>query len=750
MARLTSIKLTYTKSRLWLQKKHSRILDALLRHRIKAFAASFALSLIGSVLLAPALQRRLGAYFSNANNLAALKSLLVTVSGSLIGATAIAFSLILFAMQVNVGRMPHGMFKRLSSDRKLLGAFLSSFFIALTVGATSLFPATSQASFAVIIAAWGTALTLVIFILAYRRALALINPSEQLSILVSRVRREIRQWSRRMELARPLLQYGDNREPNRRALDGRALDTEKVAYLRVNSQWDQSARQAVDYCISYAQRFAEVGDHEVSSAAIASMMHINAAYCAFKSGAFPSRNLFVENQDSTDGFINATLEHLRQTMRIALSRGDEQLAENTLRGIAALLVVYLKIDYPGIAPTKIHASLAGGYLQSAVESVAPHDMPDVMMEGVRLMGRSAQTVLLYASPNEVIPLAEKIGLISFVGVARSDHQPVTLTAFEQLTAITFDLFIRGERDMRHPFRRLRSTVTEAAKRFLAVPDMPLMSPHSNNLGPYFSSVSTSSLRSKLTDLTNELIERPTGDVQGSRVIGNIEEWANQIYVEQKELLLTSLERKLAFSFDILHFSTGISELLLALSNAPSCAANDRDSLRRHALWLTSTLSWIPSDAESVSFAENFSVTELLFDAVMTGHKEACEDYRAGASDLLLGWTMKGGRHETGWAILERGTRGLIGLSLFQDDPGIIDAFKQSFAQALAAENSPPVAVRSRAARELRRSLDEHHGGAYALSRIDQLMGQIDRPVLTALTIEIADLLEPPAADAREG
>lgn len=744
MTRLDSLQLSYVRLRLRLLRRVQAASTWVGRHFFKVVATLAFLSFAASLISAPTIQGRLGTFFSDINNISAFRSSLAAIGGALIGATAIVFSLILFSMQVNVERMPHGLFSRLSSDRKLLGSFLGSFSIAVLVAAASLLPLPSQASVAVITAAWGLVSIPVLFILAYRRALLLINPSEQLSLMGTRVRKELRKWGRRAELAEPILRNAGETAAIHDQAGTRRLDAAKITYLQINSKWDQSSRQAIRYSFSYAVRFAEAGDHEVSANAINCMMLINATYCAVKNGAFPSRNLFTANQDSTDGFINATLEYLRQAMRIALSRGDEQLAENALRGMAGLLGVYLKIDYPGRSSPKIHAGLAAGYLQSAVEAVGPHGMPDVMMEGVRLMGRCAQAILSEASPDEAVSLGEKVAFISSAGIARTDHQPVTLTAFEQLADLTFAVIVSPSRDIRFAVRRLRTAISEAATRFMVVPESPFQSTHRSNLGPYFSSTSTSSLRSRLTDLTNELLNRPADDARASAIIDNVKEWSDQVYIEQKKLLMVALQKRSGFTFDVLHFATGMSELFLALSTAPACRARASEGLKRHAVWLISTLSWIPSDADSVSFAETFSVTELLFSSAVNADDRGCAEFYEAVEGLLLSWAIKGGSHDTGWGILESAAEGLICLALRDGSPKNLDILKNKFRLALGANGGPSPETRMRSASELRRSAEEHQAGAYAHSAIDQAISQLDRGAFRSLTREMANILDPPA------
>jgi hypothetical protein len=65
-----------------------------------------------SILAIPALEHVLERHFMSEAGLSALRTLLVTLGGALIGATAIAFSVVIFAVQINFARMPHGLFSK--------------------------------------------------------------------------------------------------------------------------------------------------------------------------------------------------------------------------------------------------------------------------------------------------------------------------------------------------------------------------------------------------------------------------------------------------------------------------------------------------------------------------------------------------------------------------------------------------------------------------------------------------------------
>jgi hypothetical protein len=339
-------------------------------------------------------------------------------------------------------------------------------------------------------------------------------------------------------------------------------------------------------------------------------------------------------------------------------------------------------------------------------------------------------------------MAGKIATLSTVGVLSANHQPVTLTAFEQLADITYHLLAKGKHDIHYPIRQLRSAVTEAAKRFLETPDTPFSSRHCSTLGPYFSSTIVSSLRGKLTSLVNELLEAPADNARAGKIINNIETWADQIYVPQKELLLLAVQKRSSFTFDTIEWAVGISELLNALSNAPACTQHPKEELRKHAIGLVSTVSWLPDDRESVTFVENYSLTENLFEAASGGLQRDCLEFYESCKRLLMAWAKRGGRHETGLGILESAVKGLVALAIREGTPIAAIALKAQFRTMLASDSAPSLELRARAAASLASSANEFRHHAFIHSRIEFALAQLNHTAVRTLICEMAEILEP--------
>ena len=706
-----------------------------LRYGNIAFYAALLLLVSGSAYLSPAFQNVLASYYSTEQAIEGLRGLILNVGSALIGAAAIVTSLVLFAMQVNIERMPHGLFRRLNADRKLLGAFASAFLLAIGVATLSTFVDKAWLALVVLAASWAVVFILISFMYAYRRALVLINPLQQLGILIEDTRKELRTWARRAQRAMPLLEREESASATSSPSDS-THDMARTAFFQINNRWTDGTKRAIRHAMSFARRYAEQGDYEVSGAALNAVVRINAAYTDSKGKTFYANSPFVENPFSSDGFINDTLEHLRQNVQSGIARRDEQQIEQTLQAMAALVRVYLGIDYSSSYASKSHAQLAAGYLASAVQAVVPHGMADVLLEGQRLMGQSAQYLLAHGDPNDIATLSEKIALIACTGCAKEDYRPVTMEGMAQLANLTFDLLRSGSRDIHFAVGEVRRDVALVAKLFLNVPDTTLSSSHSTFLGPYYSSTSMQSLRSRLTALANAISEAQPDNTDAQSVIRNIERWADGLYQTEKELLLEAVKAKSHFAFDMIHWITGVTEILLAVSNAPACDHHNQDELRKHARRLIATLTWIPDDKDTVTFVENFRMTETLFESAVDARTRGCDEIAKEIGESLLSWTFKGGMYQTGWGVLEMGLCGLAAFAVNGGDEDI-SLLITAVVSRLTGKSAPEQEIRDRTARDiLERAANLYRQGHWS-SRIEMAIAQSDHVKLRPFLEEIA-------------
>lgn len=715
-----------------------------LQNRHSVVVRSFVLIvLIGSsVLWAPNIQNTLESFFSTDRRISGLSSLLLTLGGALIGGAAIAFSLVIFAMQVNVERTPHGLFKKLSMDRKLLGAFTCTFILAISISISSIIIDKSWPwlTIAVIGAGWGTVLVILLFLYAYRRAISLINPLKQLVIILNYARKEMRRWDRRARRAAPLLEPPEETRSKDEVTPVHTHDLPRMQFFENNHNWTGGSQQAIRHTISFARRFAEQGDHEVSSAALDVIVKINEEYIITKGKTFFSNTPLVDNPLSTDGFINETLEYLRQNIRIGLSRGDEQLIELTFQTIAHLILVYLKIDYASEYASKTHANVAAKYLSDGVQSVIPHNMPDVVMEGLRLLGSSAKSFIDSENENNIALITEKIASIACVGALKKEYLPITLIGVEQLAQLTFYLIQAGSYDIKLAASKLTEEVATVAEIILNIPDTPLSNTHSYYLKPYYSCTNIQSLVFWLTGLVDTLLNAEENNNKENTIINNLEKWASRLYQADKDTLLLALEKRSRLAFDLIQWISHITKLLLAVSNAPACDDYTGNKLRSHALWLISVFSWIPDNQEVIQFAETLFITETLFISSRDAYHCGCIEVADKVRDILFSWAFKAGKYQMGRASLKRAIYGLVVLVLDRDDEKECEKLKASISAYLEGEIAPSQEIRDRTAREIRQRAATLYGEKYSPSIIASAMSSANHEKLKSLLKDIADIL----------
>ena len=311
----------------------------------------------------------------------------------------------------------------------------------------------------------------------------------------------------------------------------------------------------------------------------------------------------------------------------------------------------------------------------------------------------------------------------------------------QLANLTFCLLRSRSGDIHFAVGEVRKDVALVAKLFLRTVDSPLSRSHSTYLGPYYSSTSTQSLKVQLTALVNALSKAQTDNTDAQAMIRNIERWADELYRTEGDLLLEAIKVKSQFAFDMIMWITGVTEILLAVSNSPACDHHRQRELRNHARWLIATLAMIPDDKETVVFVENFRVTEELFEAAVTARNFDCDEIARDIEKMLLSWTFKAGRYQTGWGVLDRGLAGLAVLALM-GQVGAAQDLKNAIAAHLSGEQAPEQEIRNRAARELMERAQNLRRPGHFSSSIEMAIAESDLEQMGPLMKEIAGLLSP--------
>jgi hypothetical protein len=666
-----------------------------------------------------------------------IQQIIMALGGALVGATVITFSFIMFALQVNVERMPHGLFQRLSSDWRLLVAFLAAFVLAIGVLGLSVVDIPAKLVLTLVLAIAGTISIVFLVLYSYSRALRLINPIQQLELVLRHSRRELAMWSRRASRSARL--HGP-RAPNQKKDPFRTeLDIPRLTFFQTNTNWSNQARKGIDYAIALARYYAEHGDHEVSGAAIQAIVAVNAAYVHAKGDTFVGVNPMMDTPLTSDGFCNETLDALRQIVQSGISRADERQIEQAFRGLAGLALLYTSVPYGNEHTAKHHARLAAGYLESAIESVVPHDMPDVLLAGVRVLGEVAiQFVRRDKDASSTITPARCILGIAATGLKNAKYRSVSQIAVGELARITLETLVRSDDAYAFGAKRIREGIFTLASLYIQVPEIPLQGAASQCLASYFSLAAADALPGKLRELANELLELKADDKNAQRVIRNISQWGDQLALPYREVLREAIKHKSFFAFDLIHGIKHLAVVFSAISTAPACPDHTRDELRKSAVWLLSALTWIPAEKDAVTTAEGFNVTEQLFEAALEGERFEVSELTDTAREALISWTMKAGSFATGWASLDRGLFASAILAIRVDE----EAWLLAELRRKLLKANIDVELREAAAERLVDAANEHPRD-FPINQIDHEFKVVDHSRMRTLAGQIAALLRSP-------
>lgn len=690
-------------------------------------------------VVASALQQQIGEI--DKDRLTAIETLLVTVGGSLIGATAIVSAMVVYALQVNVERMPHALFRRLSADPRLSLAFVGTFSLATLVAALSMIVTQQDVVLPLFVALWSLVLVLTLFAYAYRRTLDLVNPSFQLTHIVKNAQKGLERWDKYAERI-------SRSASTKSAVDdssNTSLDVPRLQLFRNFPYWTQEADEALFFAGNLASHYAGKGDFGIVNASYSAVLAIHACYLKAKGRTFVAANGFLDSPLVGDAFINATLESLRQTHREAITQGKERYILANLQIMAKLADLYLNIDYASPYVTnKTHANLAAHYLADAIKEVIPQNRPDVLMQGSRLLSHHALQCLAHGSTDHIPQLSERLSEIALVGIVRSDQLPVTRCAIDELGKLTLAMLQSTHRhDLTFPLHEVRGDIhTVALLVIKSTKDNPLENKHSNALEGYYSATDPMAFSGLLAELTNQLLKAEKGNEAAQQVIRNIHAWGDQLYDSQKELLLAAVAAKSSFVFNMIYWVTKATEILAALSRAEACPSHIQEDLEKDAHWLISVFSWLPDDADSVSQIANYQLHERLFECAMTLHAHQCSRVAKTTAGLLVSWAFRAGRYENGWGTLEHA---LYGVAVLNTKPELQAA--TSIAQLEATMLKYPVSqeLLDRTAREIRSKAQSPFRDRH-LPGIEHAMYLEDPKKLSEALMAIANLLSPNTAD----
>lgn len=542
-----------------------------------------------------------------------LKTFLVTISAGLVGLTAIIFTLIIFSMQTNLEKLPFGLFKNFSSDKKLMFYLGMMLTLSILIGILSLV----QDSY---FSGWIFNIFLISIVsiysfiyLSFKRGLKLINPLEQLNMIIE--------------------------------------DTKKNLNFEKN----------IHYVDSIIKRNLDVLEYEVSAYALNTLISINSIYIQKKGKTFYGFNSFNPNDTNfNDVVINDTLERLRVNFSIFLRKNDEIAIEQILSCYVVLIKVYESIKYFNNHDTKIHSNIALRHLIDDIEKLFILKNPDLLMSSIRKL---EEVSIFYIEKGLITDsiINSFIGKIGSFVISEQSLDLVVQTVMNSFTNIIKKLLLSKD-DISYTLEELNKEIMNILKLIIKFKIIN----YKHYIGDYYS-YDNNSLNNYLINLGNFILEQETIGEKEKIILDNILIFAKESYKIQKELFIFSIENKSSIINELLSMIISISFLLVFLTTLNY----RKKEFLKWAKWYLSIISFIPKEKEFIKYMSRYGINERLFTLGKNSIEDEFYEIIPTIIELMINWSFKIGKYDENIYEMVLGLLGTSYLSIKSDDKDLI-------------------------------------------------------------------------------
>ena len=457
--------------------------------------------------------------------------------------------------------------------------------------------------------------------------------------------------------------------------------------------------------------------------------------------------LFIDHGLETDAVVNTTLEQLRQLAEHGIHSSNETLAEQAMTGMAALVGVYASIEYATAPNFKTHSSLAASYLDGAIQSAVPRNLPDVVMQGVRLLGKSGHTFIDAKSGTELATIAGNLCKFGAVGAVTEKYRPVTQTVMTQLADLTVALLRSRVAEVSFAGEALLDAAKTISLIFLKVPDGQSLSLHEVYLGPFLSV----NLPTTLTNLADAVVVVDADDVDAKQVIENVVQWSDDLQEFYKDLLVEAINANSLVTVSIVQSIVQTSVALLGFAAAPAASDHDRDKLVDHAAHLIYALSWVPDTQKAVRFSEGCSFTGAVTDLVVEASSSDHEKIRQAFLNVLTGWLVKCIRHDARLGSAEKSIAAIAAFVALRGHEHVPQGVTTLIEQRLGGAQGISHEQLENVCRDTTEKYIGRRADRFVIDRVEQIINGLNQVQFETLVRELLDAILPPEpAPAAEG
>lgn len=591
----------------------------------------------------------------------------------LLGATTIITSIVLTAMQGVFDRIPYNLFKRLSSDGILMILTICAFSLSSGLIVITSIMKLSELYLVGILSLCIIVVYFVVLLCAYSRAIQIINPEYQLFIQETLVNNSMIIWFKRMQ--RVMVELDNDNFTN--ATTGNRKLLEKLIEIS-NSQfqeWTFKVDKAIQNAMTYARRYSDKGEYDISSEALKTIVKLNSGYIFAHLPDNNGMSTYLSNIEvNDDPIILGTLEKLRLHTKLGINKQDETQVLQSILSMNDLAIAYQKVQYSN---NMRHAMLAADYLIREINTVCTLNMDNVYQRGQKMLGLTSKN-LIHSNSNDIDQCLSSICVFANNRRTTRNIKPLVEEGMRQFSNTTIELLSARLEDIEPPLEVISNGISAITFRYLHEQEEKDRNTDTSALDLFYSTKDTSSLCVRIKKIVDKLSQNSRTDDFVNRFICNLEKWASKNIANHQKLLNYSISNRLRFTNVLLRWNVHITEIFLAASAIETDCMTTKSAQERmnsHAMSLFRIMSSIAMREGIVKFVESCDYFDVLFCSAIATHTYGPSLISAHVSRTILNWSTNGARYITDSMFVERGVCACAIIALRNDEGSSDKAFR---------------------------------------------------------------------------
>lgn len=248
-------------------------------------------------------------------------------------------------------------------------------------------------------------------------------------------------------------------------------------------------------------------------------------------------------------------------------------------------------------------------------------MTDVFMECCNFLENTLYSYIKIKKTMYATTTLETMSLLASLGTINKKHEPIIHNAFSSFSRVLYSS-IYSEKYINKDFlKEIEKNIFKITFLYISLKEKNSLSLNSY-LDSYYSVTNFNSLPNKLSIVIETINTINYENENYKIIITNIENWADSIKLNIRELLKESIKKSI-FLIDLMQWIQQITLSLIYLSTSINCSNLTKKELINNAFTIIHSITFIPSSQENISKLQNISFIDIIFPIIINAYKFEC-------------------------------------------------------------------------------------------------------------------------------